>query len=165
MGNSSLSNTDNTANDSVKRHEFEAPRKGQLGLVIEANKKTGPIVHAVKDYSPLFGLVKRGDQIVEVDGRKTSQSTLSEITKLLAVRPGRRSTNLRIVVARSKKQNPSQCLPFESHTRDNSYGSSSLASSKILEDVDAVFGEGEPPSDDLLRASYYSDHSTEHGEL
>ena len=85
-----------------------------------------------------------------------------QITKLLAVRPGRRSTNttLRIVVARSEKPNPSQCLPSMSHTRDNSYGSSSVA-----EDVDAAVGEGVAPSDDLLKASYYSDHSTEHGEL
>jgi endogenous inhibitor of DNA gyrase (YacG/DUF329 family) len=137
------------------RCEFEAPRKGQLGLVIEANKKTGPIVHAVKDYSPLFGLVKKGDKIVEVDGKKTIRSTLTEITRLLAVRPGRRGSNLRIVVERSRElaQHAVLATGHNQHSRDNSYGSSSLESSRVIEDVDAA-GE---------RTSYYSD--TEQGEL
>lgn len=149
-GNSALFNTINTTNDNFRRLEFEAPRKGQLGLVIEAKDNMGPIVHGVKDYSPLFGLVQAGDQIVEVDGRKTSQSTLSEITKLLAVRPGRRSSNLRIVVSRSMKPSSSQLLHSVNHTRDNSYGSSSIASSKILEDIDAG---SEVSVDDVLKYS------------
>ena len=125
--NSLASNQD--SNDSFVRYKFEAPRKGQLGLVIEASTKTGPVVQAIKDYSPLFGLVERGDHIVEVDGKKTSQRTLAEITKLLAVRPGRKSSNLRIVVARSKKTHKNPRLPLVNHVRGNSYGSSSIGSS------------------------------------
>ena len=159
--NSSLSNNDSIANDTQVRHEFEAPRKGQLGLVIESNRKTGPIVHAIKDYSPLFGLVKQGDKIVEVDGKKTSTSTLSEITKLLQVRPRRTSSNLRIVVTRSKQSaNPS--IP---HSRENSFEGSSIASSRILEEADIPAGENETISDDMMKGSFYSDVSTEQAEL
>jgi hypothetical protein len=164
----SSSNGTGSVNSSI-RYEFEAPRKGQLGLVIESNKKTGPIVHAVKDYSPLFGLVKKGDKIVEVDSRSTSHSTLTEITRLLAVRPGRRGSTLRIVISRSKEQNQAQDLHVLNHSRDNSYGSSSLESSRVLEDVDTIIAEHEQPSDDLFRNSYYSDHDQsnerEQGEL
>lgn len=151
-GNPSQTSLDKNDHSSI-RCEFKAPRKGQLGLVIEAHKMTGPIVHAVKDYSPLFGLVKRGDKIVEVDGKKTIRSTLTEITRLLAVRPGRRGSNLRIVVERSKEQAQHSVLATadKRHSRNNSHGSSSVGSSRF--DVDAV-GE---------RTALYSD--TEQGEL
>jgi hypothetical protein len=159
-GLSNVSTYDSLGNDNCIRCEFEASRKGQLGLVIESNRNTGPLVHAVKDYSPLFGLVKKGDKIVEVDGRKTSQSTLAEVTKLLTVRPGRRSSNLRIVVVRSRELNASHSMPSTSHTRDDSHGSSSIASSKMLEDVETVTGK-----DDLVKSSFCNDHSAEQGEI
>jgi hypothetical protein len=132
------------------RYEFETPRKGQLGLVIEASKE-GPIVRAVKDYSPLFGLVKKGDNIVEVDGKRTLNSTLTEITRLLAVRPNRRSSHLRIAVTRSIQDHlETQSSASPRHSVGSSHGSTS--------DADAA-------SDDLLRTTYYSDHSSGHGEV
>jgi hypothetical protein len=144
------------------RYEFHAPRKGQLGLVIKSKRITGPIVNAVKDYSPLFGLVKTGDKIVEVDGKKTSQSTLSEITSLLAVRPGRRGSNLRIIIERSKLEDDNNkrthsdvhalTIPLPGHSRDNS---SSLENLRFIGDVDVI---PEPP-DDLMQSSYCSDQS------
>jgi hypothetical protein len=149
-GHHSQMSLDKIDHSKTFRCEFEAPRKGQLGLVIEANKTTGPIVHAVKDYSPLFGLVKKGDKIVEVDGKKTIRSTLTEITRLLAVRPGRRGSNLRIVVERSKEQQAQHAVlatADKRHSRDSSHGSSSVGSSRFIEDVDAV-GE---------RNAFYSD--------
>ena len=154
-GHASQASLDKIDHSTTFRCEFEAPRKGQLGLVIEANKITGPIVHAVKDYSPLFGLVKKGDKIVEVDGKKTIRSTLTEITRLLAVRPGRRGSNLRIVVERSKEQQAQHTVlaTGDRHSRDGSYSSSSVGSSRFIDDVDAV-GE---------RSALYSD--TEQGEL
>ena len=140
------------------RLEFEAPSKGQLGLVIEAKPEVGPIVHAIKDYSPLFGLVKKGDKIVEVNGKNTSQSSLSEITRMLAVRPGRRGTsNLRIVVARPIEKNPTQPISLK---RNSSYTSSSQGSHRDYDDADeASPSGGESTSDDLTRGRYYSDHS------
>jgi hypothetical protein len=155
-------------NEGSIRYEFEAPRKGQLGLVIESSTTTGPIVHAVKDYSPLFGLVKKGDKIVEVDGKITTHSTLTEITKLLSVKPGRRGSNtnlrnLRIVVTRSTEMQ-SPAVSVVRHLRDSSYGSS-IASSTAMEDADTSTEDG-AQSDDLLRTSHHSsDHSTEKGEL
>ena len=146
------------------RLEFEAPSKGQLGLVIEAKPEVGPIVHAIKDYSPLFGLVKKGDKIVEVNGKDTSQSTLSEITRLLAVRPGRRGTsNLRIVVSRPMEKNPTQPISLK---RNSSYTSSSQGSHRDFEDVEDVSPSGgESIGDDLLRGRYYSDQSDDTRDL
>ena len=144
------------ANSGDLRLEFEAPSKGQLGLVIEAKPEVGPIVHAIKDYSPLFGLVKKGDKIVEVNGKDTSQSTLSEITRMLAVQSGRRGTsNLRIVVARPIEKNPSQPISLK---RNSSYTSSSQGSHRDFEEVDdtSPIG-GESTTDDLLRGRYYGD--------
>jgi hypothetical protein len=110
------------------RFEFEAPRKGQLGLVIEANKITGPIVHGVKDYSPLFGLIKKGDTIVEIDGRKiVKKSTLTELMRLLAARPGRRASTMRLVIERLKEDmiNVSGNESSDNDDRNTSYGSES----------------------------------------
>jgi hypothetical protein len=145
------------------RLEFEAPRKGQLGLVIEARPQVGPTVHAIKDYSPLFGRVKRGDKIVEVDGKNTTHSNLTEITKLLAVRPGRRGSNLRIVVARSHHAQPVQPIPVKKvplprhHSRNSSYGSGvSIPENQEALDVEAA-SVPQQPVDDLLRHSHQAD--------
>jgi hypothetical protein len=141
------------------RLEFEAPRKGQLGLVIEARPQVGPTVHAIKDYSPLFGRVKRGDKIVEVDGKNTTHSNLTEITKLLAVRPGRRGSNLRIVITRPHHAQPVQPIPVKKvslqrhHSRNSSYGSGvSIPESQEALDVEER-SVPQPPMDDLLRHS------------
>ena len=128
--------------EKLVRHEFETPRKGQLGLVLEATKD-GPVVRAIKDYSPLFGLVKVGDKLVEVDGKKTVYSTVNEVTKLLSVRPNRRSSHVRIAVTRpfhDSLETLSSASPR--HSRGSSHGSE---------------------TDDLLRATNYShsDHSRE----
>jgi C-terminal processing protease CtpA/Prc len=138
------------------RLEFEAPRMGQLGLVIESNSRTGPLVHSVKDYSPLFGMVRKGDRLVEIDGRDTSQCRLLDVTRLLKVKPAAYragSSNIRIVVARPSRQdkpnsqhhhkdgNPSGNYSHRrrhNHQRNTSHGGSSCssgASSRIGEDV------------------------------
>jgi hypothetical protein len=126
--------------------ELEAPRRGQLGLVIESKSKRGPSVYAVKDYSPLFGQIYPGDRIVEIDGKDTSQSELTDIAKIL-IKSKKGSSfkisggsghggTMRIVVSRPNKV---QEIPLHfrstrqdtntlasdcsSHQRDNSYGS------------------------------------------
>jgi hypothetical protein len=118
---------------------FEAPRTGQLGLVIEARNNSGPFVHAVKDYSPLFGAIMKGDKIFEIDGKNQTGNTLSDVMHLLASKSGRRqsnSQNLKIVVERYPN-----ALSEPAHESDNSCGSSSVeGSNRIIGDVDS-FGD------------------------
>eukprot|EP00980_Cylindrotheca_fusiformis_P002204 scaffold504_cov109-Cylindrotheca_fusiformis.AAC.10 len=86
---------------------FEAPRTGQLGLVLEVKNNSDPIIHAVKDYSPLFGKVEIGDSILEIDGKSQKGATLSEVMQLLASKSGRRMSNgqsIRIIVNRQPKR-------------------------------------------------------------
>ena len=134
--------TDNSAearDDKPTRYEFEAPRKGQLGLVIESDAITGPVVHAVKDYSPLLGLVEKGDRIVEVDGKSTARCTLTDMSRLLSTpKPPmmlplahNNGGNLKIAIERCRWSPPRQ-----RHSRDESYGSSSLASSSRFDDAE-----------------------------
>jgi hypothetical protein len=126
----------NGGDGSAVRLEFVAPRKGQLGLVLESSSSSSsPMVFAVKDYSPLFGMVEKGDTLTEIDGKKTKNLTLTEVTKLLkskqksktpssvvsaAAYVGGRtnSTNnsnqLKIVVSRNRKTIP--ILPMPSST-------------------------------------------------
>lgn len=85
------------------RHEFDAPRNGQLGLVIESDDFTGLVVYSVKDYSPLLGLVQKGDKIVQVDGKNTSLCNLTDMSRLLSTKPGilqGSHANLKIIVLR-----------------------------------------------------------------
>jgi hypothetical protein len=66
------------------RVEFVAPRQGQLGLVLgEKSSCSGTHVIAVKDYSPLFGMIMKGDRMLEIDGKNVAHATLTEITKLM----------------------------------------------------------------------------------
>jgi hypothetical protein len=120
---------------------FEAPRTGQLGLVIEARNNSGPVVHAVKDYSPLFGAIMKGDKILEIDGKNQTGNTLSDVMHLLASKSGRRqgnSQNLIIVVERHPNKAEKNVLSEPAHKSDNSCGSSSFeGSNRIIEDVDS----------------------------
>jgi len=61
------------------QYTFAAPSIGKLGIIIH---KT--MVHAVKDYSPLFGKLEPGDRIVRIDDDSTLDMTTSEVTQLLA---------------------------------------------------------------------------------
>jgi hypothetical protein len=66
----------------ARRLEFEVPRNGQLGLVLDADGSSITI-HAVKEYSCLLGLVQPGDKIVEVDHIDTTSCTMMDMTRLL----------------------------------------------------------------------------------
>lgn len=67
------------------RYTFNAPSSGKLGIIIESSKHhTGPTIHTVKDYSPLFGKLQKGDKLIKVDGESTLNSTTPEVTRLLA---------------------------------------------------------------------------------
>ena len=171
-----------SSNNNSSRLEFEAPRKGNWGLVLESTSKTGPRIYAVKDYSPLFGLVEKGDKLLEIDGKNVSQSNLAEVTKLLKGKsspyPYHRSTssNMPIVVARGSGNttesspstlgtspdynNGSPIIHLNSggfnHKRNNSYGSygsSGSIGSRVVEDVD---------DDNNSSGAYYLDHLQSH---
>lgn len=144
--------------DKPTRYEFEAPRKGQLGIIIESDAVAGPVVRAVKDYSPLLGLIQRGDRIVEVNGRNTSRCTLTDISRLLSIKPSLRNGGhanfLKIAVTRSPVRDASRSQrgspPRVFHSRDSSYGSSSIASSSRL-GPSSSFDDGSRPSDQSTR--------------
>lgn len=68
----------------IYSYTFHAPSSGKLGIIIESSKLLGPTIHTVKDYSPLFGKVQKGDKLVEVDGESTASMTTQQVTNLLA---------------------------------------------------------------------------------
>jgi len=156
------SKSDGSNVNSSNRLEFEAPREGNWGLVLESSSKTGPRIYAVKDYSPLFGLVQKGDKLLEIDGKNVAKSNLTDVTKLLKGKHYHRSTSttMPIVVSRSpfpnihssahsgshnasygsndlNHQHPGYSDP--NHKRNNSFGSfgsNGSSGSRVVEDVD-----------------------------
>lgn len=94
--------TELASNEEEVVFEFRAPRIGKLGLLINSTPHTGPMVEQVKDYSTLFGRIRAGDKIVEVDGMETSRMTIKEVTKRLNGKYGIRTHTgeVRIKVAR-----------------------------------------------------------------
>lgn len=135
--------------DQPTRYEFEAPRKGQLGLVIESDALSGPVVYAVKDYSPLLGLVRQGDKIVQIDGKNTTRCTLSDMYRLLSTKPGLRHgshPNLKIVVLRRHSHESSHSRsvsPLHAHSRASSYGSTSSFASMSYFGIASSFDEND----------------------
>lgn len=81
---------------------FEAPSNGKLGIIIH---KT--VVHTVKDYSPLFGMVEPGDRILQIDDIITDNMSTGEVTRVLtSKRTGKNRNNcirLRILSSTEKK--------------------------------------------------------------
>jgi len=168
------------SNYNRNRLEFEAPRKGNWGLVLESSSKTGPRIYAVKDYSPLFGLVQKGDKLLEIDGKNVSQSSLTEVTKLLKGKsssyPYHRPTSatMPIVISRGPYSNIDyfhahgnvhghhkgiKDLNYRypqngeyNHKRNNSYGSYGSAGSSGSRVVEDVDDDN---NDDAV---YYLDH-------
>lgn len=121
--------------EECNRFMFEAPRTSKLGLEIDSRDDSGPIVHAVKDYSPLFGQIKTGDKICEIDGRDQQGSNPKEVMQLLSAKHRRRvsSGSMKIVVERlasASKQSP------KSRNDNNFQYSSEAMSNQNYEDVD-----------------------------
>mmetsp|Transcript_7019 Transcript_7019/g.17308 ORF Transcript_7019/g.17308 Transcript_7019/m.17308 type:complete len:1001 (-) Transcript_7019:94-3096(-) len=146
---SSSTTSDNTRLDSIvlpdiegQRYELEAPRRGQLGIIVNGSLRNGLSVYAVKDYSPLFGEIHVGDKIIEIDGVDTTRSSLIQITKLLKAKKSSsfmkgggsgHGGNMPIVVSRkTNNKTPRQDVdtyPSEiRHNRDGSYGSDIIIS-------------------------------------
>lgn len=76
-----------SSKDSGYFYTFLAPCYGKLGITIETKASTwGPIIHQVKDYSPLFGMVQPGNKIIAIDGEDTSYMDTRLLTDLLSRR-------------------------------------------------------------------------------
>ena len=110
------------------RLEFVAPRKGNWGLVLESSTTTGPMIYAVKEYSPLFGLVQKGDKLLEIDGKNVSQSGVSDVTKLLkgksssSIYHRNTSTSMPIVILRRDRLSPIASFAHNNNNSSNNKG-------------------------------------------
>lgn len=62
---------------------------GKLGIAIDTLKGQ-PVVHRVRDESPLAGVLRRLDIIVAVDDEDTSSMTAAEVTMLMAKKLGQK---------------------------------------------------------------------------
>ena len=160
---SATSDCDNIRLDSIvpldiegQRYDIEAPRRGQLGIIVKGSLRNGPTVYAVKDYSPLFGEIHVGDRIIEIEGVDTTQSSLIEILKLLKAKKSSsfikgggsgHGGNMHIIVSRQSNnkmaRQDADTYPSEiSHKRDCSNGSDISISKIRNHDDDDVIDPG-----------------------
>lgn len=76
---------------------------GKLGVVIDTpmSSQTGtasePIVHAVKDSSPIANKIQVGDKLIAVDEEDVTSMTAIQVSKLLARKSGQSVRKLTIV--------------------------------------------------------------------
>ena len=68
------------------RREIFAPA-GKLGIIVDTSSE-GPIVHSIKNDSPLVGKVFTGDFIIAVDDEDVSDWSAHYVTKLVARKSG-----------------------------------------------------------------------------
>ena len=68
------------------RREIFAPA-GKLGIIVDTSSE-GPIVHSIKNDSPLVGKVFTGDYIIAVDDEDVSDWSAHYVTKLVARKSG-----------------------------------------------------------------------------
>jgi hypothetical protein len=94
----SASSDESTLSERACLYSFEASHRGSLGISIEACGR-GTIIHAVREHSPLFGLVEAGDKIVSVDGVDTRGMSTVVVAHLLGRKKGR-FPKLHITVSR-----------------------------------------------------------------
>jgi len=73
---------------------------GKLGVVIDTPNDGAPIVHAVKDSSPIATKIQVGDRLVAVDDQDVRKMTAIQVSKLISkksVNPSRKMTVIRYV--------------------------------------------------------------------
>ncbi len=72
-----------TLQDPGECFDIAAPR-GKLGVILEEDSDDGvPVVHSIKEESPLVGKVLRGDRLCSIDGVDCTGKTPHEVAKLL----------------------------------------------------------------------------------
>lgn len=97
------------------RYVFDAPAQGRLGLTLESSKKgPGCRIHAVKDYSPVYGLVNCQDRVVAIDNVDTTQMDSQQVSKILKARQHIKKGTIRLAVARSVDRSSVPTLPSDS---------------------------------------------------
>lgn len=57
---------------------------GKLGIVLDDKPGIGPVIHAIKPTSPLFGSVQVGDQIINMNDEKISHMAAYDISRLIS---------------------------------------------------------------------------------
>jgi len=67
--------------DDRKKRDVNAPA-GKLGLILKA-APDGPLVHQIKEGSPLIGHVFQGDCIISIDEVDTTTMSATEISELM----------------------------------------------------------------------------------
>jgi hypothetical protein len=83
------------------KYNFEAPSMMKLGLTIETVLgEEGTRIHAVKDYSPLYGQVFAGDKIVAIDAVDTRKLDSSRVSNILRQKRKKKSGIIILTVAR-----------------------------------------------------------------
>jgi C-terminal processing protease CtpA/Prc len=70
---------------------------GKLGVVIDTPNDGAPVVHAVKDTSPIADKIWVGDMLVAVDDEDTRAMTAMKISKLLARKKDNESRKLTVI--------------------------------------------------------------------
>ncbi len=70
---------------------------GKLGVVIDTPNEGAPVVHAVKDSSPIVGKIQVGDKLVAVDDDDVRTMTAIKVSKLLSQRSNNEVRKLTVV--------------------------------------------------------------------
>ena len=70
---------------------------GKLGIVIDSPDDGAPVIHDVKDTSPIFEEVRRGDRLVAVDGEDARAMTAVKVSRLIG---GRGSSPRKLTLVR-----------------------------------------------------------------
>lgn len=96
--------------DNRNRREVNAPA-GKLGLILKAAPE-GPVVHQIKDGSPLVGHLFEGDCIVSIDEVDTTTMSATEISELMV----KTQKHQRVITVLSDKE-PTALSPPEPATR------------------------------------------------
>jgi C-terminal processing protease CtpA/Prc len=85
-------------NASVKEIALEvwAP-PGKLGVVIDTPNDGAPVVHAIKDSSPIADKLQVGDKLVAVDDENVETMTAIKVSKLISRKSANSTRKLSIV--------------------------------------------------------------------
>ena len=70
---------------------------GKLGVVIDTPDDNAPVVHAVKDSSPIVDQVKVGDKLVAVDDEDVRHMTAIKVSKLISKKSSQETRKLTII--------------------------------------------------------------------
>ena len=70
---------------------------GKLGVVIDTPDDGAPVVHAVKDTSPIANKVQVGDKLVAVDDEDVRAMTAIKVSKLISRKSNNASRKLTII--------------------------------------------------------------------